>query len=475
MTETESRSAWQRVAAWVLVVLTAIAVAGSVVGFWVHRTVLDTDSFMGVVSPIVESESVRTVVSDRVGDELVGALDLETRLTERLQQAEARLLERLAEVLELPDAVVARLEGSRLGLDSLAPMIAAGVESRIREAVTTFVSSPEGTRLLLQTIETAHERSVLLLRDELDQLPNVVVSEGEVRLTFVPLMAEVLRSVINAGLDIIGIDRQIPAFDSAEDATAAVDRLAGVLGRDLSPDFGQVRLGSEAGLERAQGLVRAFDLALWVLIILAVLLGALAVWLAPSVPAGIVRVAVAATIAVLVGWLGVQLISNTVADAAATAEGRAAASDIVRALVSGLTGTALALALIGLGIVVAAVVAGRREPVPAVAGGGPGPAPSPMPPPSADVSAVAAAATEASGEAAKTAPSARAKPAPGAARQPSQAAGSTRTSKPSAETTDATANAPTPTPPKPKPTSRATKSSASRTKRRRSPPATGAS
>ena len=133
-----------RVAAWVLVVLMGIAVAGSVVGFWVNRTVLETDRFMAVVTPIVESESVQAVVSDRVADQLLEALDLETRLTERLSEADDRLRERLGEALDLPDVIVRRLQNTRLGLESLAPMIAAGVETRIREAVTTFISSREG-------------------------------------------------------------------------------------------------------------------------------------------------------------------------------------------------------------------------------------------------------------------------------------------------------------------------------------------
>ena len=203
-------------------------------------------------------------------------------------------------------------------------MIAAGVETRIREAVTTFVSSREGNDLLLRTIAFAHERSVLLLRDELDQLPNVVVTEGEVRLNLVPVIAEVLRSVINAGLDFIGIQRQIPPFDSTEDATDAIDRLATVVGRDLPPDFGQVRIASEESLEQAQGYVRAFDLALWALLIAAIVLGVLAVWLAPSIPVGAVRVGIAAAIAALAGWGLVQVLAARVADAATTADGRVA-------------------------------------------------------------------------------------------------------------------------------------------------------
>ena len=467
-----SRSRWQRVAAWVLVVLMGIAVIGSVIGFWVHRTVLDTDAFMASVTPIVESESVQAVVSDRVSDQLIEALSLETRLGERLAQAEERLLTRLAEALDLSDSVVSRLRNADLGLESLASVIAAGVESRIRDAVTTFISSPEGTRLLLQTIETAHERSVLLLRDDLEQLPNVVITEGEVRLTLVPVIAEVLRSVVNSGLDVIGVDREIPAFDSSEDATAAVDRLATVLGRDLPPDFGQVRLASEASLERAQGLVRAFDLALWILIVVALLLGALAVWLAPTVPAGLVRVGVAATLAALIGWVAVQLISGQIANAAATAEGRGAVGEIVSSLVSGLTGTALIVSLVGIGVVAVGFFMNRSSgPAVAVASGG---TPPPPPPPATFVAPTPAPAESAapavtSARRATKAPSARSTPAePAATAKPAAATkAATKAATTKAATTKAATTKPTASPAQ-------DTGAAPTTKKRRRPPATGA-
>ncbi len=455
---TPSRRAWQRVASWVFVVLTAIAVAGSVVGFWVHRTVLDTDQFMAAVSPVIESESVQSVVADRVGDQLVEALSLESRLGERLAQAEDRLLERLAEVLELPDAVVRRLASASLGLDSLAPMIAAGVETRIRAAVETFISSPEGTSLLIATIEIAHERSVLLLRDEMDQLPNVVIEEGEVRLNLVPLMAEVLRSVVNAGLDFVGIEREIPPFDSSEDATAAVERLASVVGRELPPDFGQVRLASEASLERAQGLVRAFDLALWALVIVGLVVAALAVWLAPTMSAGLVRVGAAAALAALVGWIAVQVISAQVVDAASTPEGRLAIGEIVTSMVSGLSGIALTLVALGIGVVVAGVVVDRQSrPAPAVA------AASEWTPPPATPQT----------------PPLVLPPPPTVSPEPTAGSGTTtRSRRPAAKSTTAKAPGPKPSTP---PTSSsgegtpdATSGAKAPTKKRRRPPATGA-
>jgi hypothetical protein len=469
-TETAPPTMSRRVASWILVVLMAIAVTGSVIGFWVHRTLLDTDAFMATLTPIVESEPVQAVVADRAADQLIEALDLQTRLEDRLTQAESRLLDRLGEALDLPDAIVARLGNARLGLDSLAPMIAAGVESRIREAVNRFISSPEGAELLLQTIEVAHERSVLLLRDEMDQLPNVVVDEGEVRLNLVPVLAQVLRSVVNAGLDVIGIEREIPEFDSSEDATAAVTRLAGVIGRDLPPDFGQVRLTSEASLERAQGLVRAFDLALWVLVIAAVLLAIAAIWLAPSVSGGLVRVGVAASVAALVGWIAVQVIAAQVADAATTADGRLAVTEIVNALVASLSTTTLVLAIVGIGVAAAALLADRRgtsEPAAVTADASPNVPVAPAAPAPVVPAATLSTTPEASTLAAKSAPAKAggAKAASAGKPAPKSAKDATAKTAPKGTARAKPASAKE-TPSKP--------SSASTTRRRRRPPAAGA-
>lgn len=468
------RSAWQRIAAWVFVVLTAIAVTGSVIGFWVNRTVLDTDGFMAAVTPIVESESVQAVVSDRVSDQVIEALDIETRLTDRLTQAEQQLIDRFAEALDLPDAIVSRLQGSRLGLEQLAPVVAAGVESRIRDLVDRFVSSPAGQQLLLRTIEVAHDRSVLLLRDDLDQLPNVVVTEGEVRLTFVPIVAEVLRSLVNSGLEILSIQREIPEFDSAEDATAAVQRLAGIVGRDLPADFGQVRITSEASLERAQGLLRAFDIALWVLLILAIAFGALAVWLAPSTSAGVIRVGVAMGIGGMLGWGIVQIVGAQVVDAATTADGRVALGDVVSSLVNGLSGSAFALAVIGLGLIIAGFVADRPL-RPAAVSVGDGPATpaavAPIPEPAATAQVPAAAPETQSTTKAPTAKTTAAtKPAVKEPAATKPAATEPAATKPPAKKAAAKPSAKKP----PAKKAAAKPATPSTTRRRRRPPATGA-
>ena len=140
-----------------------------------------------------------------------------------------------------------------------------------------------------------------------------------------------------------------------------------------------MRIASEESLERAQGYVRAFDLALWALLIAAIVLGVLAIWLAPSIPVGAIRVGVAAAIAALAGWLLVQVL------AARWSMPRRPQTDARRSprsfdsLVSALNGTAFALGVIGIGVAASGFIVDRQDRQ-ALAAKAAGSTPAPEPP-----------------------------------------------------------------------------------------------
>jgi hypothetical protein len=348
------------VGAWVLTVLAGIAVAAAVVGYWAHETLLNTDRFMATVTPAIESDAVKRVVADRLSDQVLEALDLDTRVAEALDQAGERMAEVIADALDLSPDQEARLSRLNVGLQLLADSIAGGLETRIRDAITEFVLSRDGDGLLVDLVGILHERTVLLLRDELDQLPSIDIESGEVRLNLVPMVAEAMRRVVNAGIVAIGGDRQIPEFDSAEDAEQSIARLAAVVGRELPPDFGQVRIMDEEQLRNAQGLIKTFDRLVWVLIILSVVLAVVAVLLAPSITTGLLRVGAAIAVAVLLGWFAIALISDAVASAARTPDGQTAVADLVRAVVHSLQPLAALLIVVGLLVALGAFIFDRR-------------------------------------------------------------------------------------------------------------------
>lgn len=340
--------------------LAGIAVAASVVGYWAHETLLDTDKFMAAVTPAVRSDAVKQVVADRLSDQVLDALDLDTRVADALDAAGDRMSEAIASALDLSPTQAARLQRLNGGLQLLAGSIAGGLETRIREAITTFVTTREGNDLLVDLVTKLHERTVLLLRDELDQLPNIDAESGEVKLNLVPMVAESIRRVVNAGIVAIGGERQIPPFDSSEDAEQAIDRLAGIVGHDLPPDFGQVALMSEDQLRNAQDAVKTFDRLVWILIGLSILLAIGAFLLAPSWAAGLLRVGAAVAVAVFVGWFAVGAIADAVARAAQTPEGQTAVADIAGAVIHSLQPLATVLILVGLLVALAAFVLDRR-------------------------------------------------------------------------------------------------------------------
>jgi hypothetical protein len=354
------RGRTRSIASWILTVLAGIAVAASVVGYWAHETLLDTDKFMAAVTPAVQSDAVKQVVADRLADQVLEALDLDTRVADALDAAADRMSDAIASALDLSPTQAARLQRLNGGLQLLAGSIAGGLETRIREAIDTFVTSREGDGLLVGLVTKLHERTVLLLRDELDQLPSIDVESGEVKLNLVPMVAESIRRVVNAGIVAIGGERQIPPFDSSEDAEQAIDRLAGIVGHDLPPDFGQVALMNEDQLRNAQDAVKTFDRLVWILIALSILLAIGAFLLAPSWTAGLLRVGVAVAVAVFVGWFAVGAIADAVAQAAQTPEGQTAVADIAGAVIHSLQPLATVLILVGLVVALAAFVFDRR-------------------------------------------------------------------------------------------------------------------
>ncbi len=365
-TEGPSSSGWRRwgrpVAAWVLAVLAALAIAVSILAVWVHETVLDTDAFMAVVSPAVESEAVQAATADYLATELLAALDVPQRVETVISGVDDRLSEGLAEALDLTPSQAALLGRVDIGLDRLAAPIAAGIESRIRGAVETVIDDPRTTDLLLQLTEVAHERIVLLLRDETEQLPNVVISDGEVRLNMVPLIGAVLRSVIERGTDVLGIDGDaLPDFSASDEPGPARERLAEALGARLGPEFGQVEIMSEQQLRELQGMIVTLDRVVWALIIAAILLSLGAVLTAPSIGSGVFRVAIGGGLGLLLGLLLVNVVSSELTEAVASPTGRRAMEEVLATLVASLQPALITLAAIGFVAAAVAYVAGRTR------------------------------------------------------------------------------------------------------------------
>src|SRR5262245_44787610 len=82
-----SGTTWQRARgplAVALVVLTCFAFIGSLLSVWVNQQLLNTDNFVSAVNPLLKDPGVVDSVSAYVADQVVEALDVQSRVENAL-------------------------------------------------------------------------------------------------------------------------------------------------------------------------------------------------------------------------------------------------------------------------------------------------------------------------------------------------------------------------------------------------------
>lgn len=354
------RSAVRRAVVATLVALSVVGIAATASAFWLHERVMETDVFVSTVRSAVDDPAVTEAVGDYISDQVFVAIDLEERLERQLADADQFLAEQLQGLLglgELGMAALERLEPPKLA--DLAAPLAAAVETPVREGVNAFLGSAEFRDGLEAAIRTAHPRIVALLRGDEEALPNVVVETGEVRLDLVPVTAAALRSVVEGGVELVGLDVNIPRIPAAAEPAEGVNSLANALGTELLSDFGQVVIMSEARLDELQAVVRAVDRFPWVLLAVTVVLIAVALAVSSQRRRTILHLAIGTALGLFVAVVALRLLHETILDAIADPGGRAAAETILLATLGSLRATLVALILMGSILGVALILSER--------------------------------------------------------------------------------------------------------------------
>jgi hypothetical protein len=342
---------------WILLVLASLGIVASTLAVWVHETLFDTDRFMAVVEPVLRDPAVDTALATRLGDQVVAALDPETRVNNALDQIQERLANEISQDVGqggvVRTAIEQRLSGA---LDNLGASIAGAVEGALRSAIDAIVGSDQFENLLVEVTARAQPRAAALLRGDYDQLPNTVVAEGKVTINLLPPLAEALRNVAERGLDLLGIDATIPTIVPGEEHAAALQKLSAALGFELPPDFGQITVMDADTLAEYQAVVRTFDRLVWLLVVITILLMVAAVLVAVRRLPMIGWVALGAVVALLLTGLSIRLVESRILEAFTQPEGQAAAAVILDQLVGSLRSTgivvAVVFALIGIAILV---------------------------------------------------------------------------------------------------------------------------
>src|SRR5829696_9642374 len=154
------------VAMWILVVLTSVSLVATIVGVWTQRTLASEDRYVALVAPLASDPVIQQALAARLTDEVFVALEVEERV---------RLA--LASIADVPDAA-----------QLLVGPLVAGFEDLVRGRVEAFLASDRFSELWVEINRAAHPKVQALLNGDYEELPNVEITGGEVRILLVPVI-----------------------------------------------------------------------------------------------------------------------------------------------------------------------------------------------------------------------------------------------------------------------------------------------
>ncbi len=352
------RGLWRRVLTGLLVVLTSLSVVAATFAVWAHQTLFDTDQFMGTIAPALDDPALYDALGNRISEQVLDALDLDTRVTEGLASLDEFISQAVLDALDLDERareILARFD--RPSLTALAAPIVEGLESRIDTRVDAFVTSEQFTTRLPQLVRRAHEVTVALLRDDLVELPNVYVADGEVRLNLIPFIGEVLRRVAE---EIRGFLPDLDLPDVVSDIAAeGREQLAAAIGTRLPEDFGQLTVMSEQTLSEAQSGVERLDRYVWALLVLSVLLIAVTVFVSPTRRRTALQIALGVVLGITVAAVVARRVEEAIVREIVSPDGEMATRALIGGVMSSLRTIELIVVLAAIVVAIVAYLAGR--------------------------------------------------------------------------------------------------------------------
>lgn len=326
----------------ILIVLTALSLVASTVGVWTNRTLWNQDKFMSRVAPVIQEPAVRNAMAVELTDQVFAALDVQNRVQEALSA--------LSTNTDVPEQVT-----------FLAGPISQGMYDLVRTKVDEFLASDTFYRYWEGTLAALHPKVVALLKGDYSQLPNVSVeSGGEVQLNLVPIVAQILKDLVQQGLGALDINLSIPEIPADAPVDEAVALLSSKLGVQLPPDFGQVTLMTENQLTSLQSAANALRLLTWGLLLLTLLLAMAAIAVAPNHRLALGLLGVGSALGVLLGFAALRNVKNAILDSIEPGEIRKAAGEVFTTLGGDLRYTAKWIFWVSIIVALIALVLTRR-------------------------------------------------------------------------------------------------------------------
>jgi hypothetical protein len=239
----------RRIVVGLLVALSCLLVLLSTTEVWAHRTLLNTGTFVGTVSPVFKNPAVTSAVAARATDQLFTELNLQARLKDALP----------------PKASFA------------AAPVANATKGFVAGQLASVMASPQFQAIWTATLTSMHQLLVAVLRGQ--HTAAVSTSGGYIVLNTVPLINQALGKVSGLASNLTGKPVTLPTITSADPPQQAVNKLSKALGVTLPSDFGQITLVKSSDLATVQRGVKAFDRFTLVLPLVTIVLIALSLWL----------------------------------------------------------------------------------------------------------------------------------------------------------------------------------------------------
>lgn len=217
-------SPWPRRLRWtavvVLLIVTGVLAGASVLARTAHSTLLDTDGYVDTVAPVAADPAVRAALADRVTDEIVTRIDLESIVAQALTEVAGEGQRR--------ERVIA----------GLSPVLADQATDFVHETVTTLIESEEFEDLWAGANRAAHGQVVAVLTGQTRSGAVEIDDTGTISVSLAPIIDRAKARLLERGFvfadRVPRVQAQFVLMQSAELAKArravdALDRAAAIL------------------------------------------------------------------------------------------------------------------------------------------------------------------------------------------------------------------------------------------------------
>jgi len=265
------------VAALLVIFAVLFAILASV-AMWSHELLLNTDTFVKTVAPVMKDPQVTRAAGDIVADATVKMTGLDRR----------------------PDSAGAGAAVEAPDVDE--------VRGEVAASTTDLLRTDKAYSAWEKTLRYTHRQLVSLLRNRDDLLE---FRGDDVQIDLVPFVAAGVRQVEKILPGAIKGSGALPRLDSDASPDRQRAELATYLGRTPTDDFGRVTLFERSDIEPAQSAVRLFDVLVWALVGVTAALAIVAVVVSPRRLRTLVYLGIGVVVVVLVSVLVIGEVRNT--------------------------------------------------------------------------------------------------------------------------------------------------------------------